>query len=37
MATLNYSGMLLASKAKETDLDKYEEDEDEDMDDGLNE
>lgn len=32
MAALNYSGMILASKAKETDLDKYEEDEDEVMD-----
>ena len=30
MAALNYSGMLLASKGKESDEDAYEEDDDED-------
>jgi len=30
MATLNFSGMLLASKGQESDLDAYEEDDDED-------
>lgn len=31
MAALNYSGMLLASKGKESDLDNYEEDDEDDM------
>jgi hypothetical protein len=32
MSTLNYSGLIIASKAIETDLDKYEEEEDDDLD-----
>lgn len=35
MSCLSYSGMLLASKGVEADLDNYEEDEDEDMVDGA--
>lgn len=35
MATLNYSGMIIASKAIESDLDNYEEDDEmEGIDDG---
>lgn len=33
MAAINYSGLLLASKAEESDLDNYEEDEEMEIDD----
>lgn len=32
MAAVNYSGLIIASKAIETDLDQYEEEDDDDMD-----